>query len=74
MKKTLHYLQNIPAPPLFSNIIMFAHFLINNMYKICPRFITTKSIKNIFLHIVMKVALVYTQNRSKSSTFLQEKS
>jgi hypothetical protein len=44
------------------------------MYKICPRFITTKSIKNIFLHIVMKVALVYTQNRSKSSTFLQEKS
>jgi hypothetical protein len=28
----------------------------------------------IFLHIVMKVALFYTQNRSESSTFLHEKS
>jgi hypothetical protein len=27
-----------------------------------------------FLHIVMKVALFYTQNRSESSTFLHEKS
>jgi hypothetical protein len=27
-----------------------------------------------FLHIVMKVALFYKQNRSESSTFLYEKS
>jgi hypothetical protein len=31
-------------------------------------------LKNFFLHIVMKVALFYTQNRSESSTFLNEKS
>jgi hypothetical protein len=28
----------------------------------------------IFLHIVIKVALFYTQNRSETSTFLHEKS
>jgi hypothetical protein len=27
-----------------------------------------------FLHIVMKMALFYTQNRSESNTFLHEKS
>jgi hypothetical protein len=29
---------------------------------------------NFFLHIVMKVALFYTQNRCESNTFLHEKS
>ncbi|CAH1377787.1 unnamed protein product [Tenebrio molitor] len=33
-----------------------------------------ETLKWYFLHIVMKVALFYTQNRSESSTFLHEKS
>jgi hypothetical protein len=54
----------------FKNLAIIFSILIHTKENLSDEKLRSIIMKNIFLHIVMKVALFYTKNRGESSSFL----